>query len=164
MQVGWVDQFLQRVDWVSDRIGMSVPPVVDLGVLRSLPPGTLGHALVDTLNRHQLQPLTSGPRRKQLHDVVHVVTGYDTDPLGEAEVQAFLLGAKFSPIQIALGLGLLGIMIRRYRSLHYAPAASLQRLWMAYRRGQRSRLDIDTWQPELQWHWTVTQVQQWLRI
>jgi ubiquinone biosynthesis protein Coq4 len=38
----------------------------------------------------------SGPRRQQLHDGIHVLTGYGTDPVGEAEVQAFLLGLKVS--------------------------------------------------------------------
>ena len=110
------DHFLKAVSWLSDRLGTSTAPIVDLGYLRwpsgpvlrpSLPTGTFGRAWADHLDDAGLAPLDYGPRRQQLHDGIHVLTGYGTDPLGEAEVQAFLLGAKFRLIHGALMLGLL---------------------------------------------------------
>lgn len=156
-----VSHFLDRVDWLGDRLGLNVPPIVEIEALQSLPSGTLGRSLADLLNREQLAPLTTGPRRKQLHDSVHVLTGYSTDPIGEAEVQAFLLGAKFHPLQVALGLGLLAMIYRRV-----SPPNPLlwQRLWAAYQRGYHSIFDVDRWQPETQWHLPLTVVQAMFRL
>ncbi|MCL6435937.1 MAG: ubiquinone biosynthesis protein COQ4 [Leptolyngbyaceae cyanobacterium HOT.MB2.61] len=152
----FVQHFLAIADQIGEVLGANVPPFVDLETLRQLPEGTLGRTLVDFLEQHNLSPLTSGPRRKQLHDSVHVLTGYGTDPIGEAEEQAFLLGAKFNPIQILLGLGLLHVIQRQ--SPERQPKVH-QRLWRAYRRGRASCFDIDAWQPEEQWHLPLVQVQ-----
>ena len=151
----FIQRFLNAVDRVSDRLGISVPAVVHLEPLRQLPPGTLGRSLADHLDQQQFRPFTTGPRRKQLHDAVHVLTGYDTSPIGEAEVQAFLLGAKFHPAQIALGLGTLRLVYKHCPSCPHL----WQRLWQAYQRGQASTFDVDRWQPETQWALPLTQVQ-----
>jgi ubiquinone biosynthesis protein Coq4 len=157
----YLSQFLQLTDYVSDWLGLSVPPIVQIEQLRQLTPGTLGRAVANSLDQAGLAPFTTGPRRKQLHDSVHVLTGYGTDPVGEAEVQAFLLGAKFNPVQLALGLGLLR-MIRRRSPL---PVPQLrERLWQAYQRGQASTFDVDTWQPETQWSKPLAEVQASLQI
>ncbi len=66
-----------------------MPPIVEIEKLRSLPSGTFGRTWADFLDAHHLPPMTTGPRRKQLHDGVHVLTSYGTDPIGEAKVQAF---------------------------------------------------------------------------
>ncbi|MFN6568411.1 Coq4 family protein [Dendronalium sp. ChiSLP03b] len=116
--------------------------------LRSLPTGTFGRNWADFLDEYNLKPFTTGARRKQLHDGVHVLTGYNTDPIGEAEVQAFLLGAKFTLSNLVLGLGLLRII---YRNLNYQQKFSWNRLWQAYQRGRHSHFNPDTWQPELLW-------------
>lgn len=155
-----LQRFLASVDRVSDRLKISVPAIVDLDALRRLPPGTLGRSLADHLDQQQFQPFTTGPRRKQLHDGVHVLTGYDTSPIGEAEVQAFLLGAKFHFAQIVLGLGTLRLI---YRHCPQTPQV-WQRLWQAYQRGQASTFDVDRWQPETQWMLPLTQVQQQFQI
>ncbi|NJO43919.1 MAG: hypothetical protein HC865_25995 [Cyanobacteria bacterium RU_5_0] len=154
-----VQQFLNLIDRLSDAVGASVPPIVNLERLRSLPSGTFGRAWADSLDRNNLTPL-AGLRRKQLHDGIHVLTGYGTDPLGEAEVQAFLLGAKFRLTHIVLGLGLWR-PIRRQLA-HQADLTSEQartRLWQAYQRGYQSGFDVDTWQPELLWALPLEQVQ-----
>jgi ubiquinone biosynthesis protein COQ4 len=31
-------------------------------------------------------------RYREVHDIVHFVTGYGTDPIGELELQAFVVG------------------------------------------------------------------------
>jgi ubiquinone biosynthesis protein COQ4 len=146
-------QFLQAVDQVAEFFGQNVPQIVDLEELRRLFPGTLGRDWVDFLDRNHLSPLTTGPRRKQLHDGVHVLTGYGTDPVGEAEVQAFLLGAKFRLPHLLLLAGLIRPIQQQQTS------GKVERLWRAYRRGIRSCFDIDRWEPELLWDFSLADVQ-----
>lgn len=153
-------RFLAGVDQVSDHLGLSVPAFVDLVALRQLPSGTLGRSLADHLDQQQLQPFVTGPRRKQLHDSVHVLTGYDTTPVGEAEVQAFLLAAKFRPTHILLGLGILRLVHKRCPHTPHL----WQRLWQAYQRGYGSTFDVDRWQPETQWQLPLTQVQSLFQV
>lgn len=150
--------FLKLVDSLSDAAGVSVPAFVNLDALRQMPPGSLGRAWADLLDAEQLTPLTGGPRRKQLHDGVHVLTGYGTDPIGEAEVQAFLLGTKPHLAQVALGLGTLGLIHRRVARFPLRQPEIRDRLWSAYRRGRASRFDVDRWQPETQWHLPLSDV------
>jgi ubiquinone biosynthesis protein Coq4 len=91
---------------------------------------------------------------------VHVLTGYGTDLVGEAEVQAFLLGAKFHGIQIVLLLGLIRPICRQLISTQQiTKQEAWQRLRQAYERGQRSRFDVDAWRPENQWHLPLQEVQ-----
>ncbi|PSB23603.1 hypothetical protein [Stenomitos frigidus] len=154
----FLDYLLHLVDQMGDRLGLNVPPVVPIEQLRDLPLGTLGRSLADFLDQEKLAPFQTGPRRKQLHDSVHVLTGYGADPIGEAEVQAFLLGAKFHPAHLLLMGGLLRMIHRRVVPLPLLHTAIRQRLWAAYWHGQRSTFDVDTWQPEAQWHLPLSQV------
>lgn len=163
-------RLLKAVGWLGDRLGISSPAVVNLAYLRSLPPGSFGRAWADHLDGAGLEPLDYGPRRQQLHDGLHVLTGYGTDPLGEGEVQAFLLGIQFRPIH---GLLLLGVLrgLRQQRQagdLPLSPQQVGQRLRQAYERGQRcskhpasgsSGFDPDTWQPETLWTESLADVQ-----
>ncbi|XGV96432.1 MAG: hypothetical protein ACAF41_27340 [Leptolyngbya sp. BL-A-14] len=155
---------LHFVDHVGDRLGLNVPPIAHIEQLRSLPTGTLGRSLADFLEQEQLTPFQTGPRRKQLHDSVHVLTGYGADPIGEAEVQAFLLGAKFHPTNLLLVGGLLHVIHRCVAPLPLLNATIRQRLWAAYWRGRHSLFDVDTWQPEAQWHLPLSQVQPLFRL
>jgi len=150
-----IQRFLERVDQISDRLHLSVPPLVHLEELRQLPPGTLGRSLADHLDENHLQPFTTGPRRKQLHDLVHVLTGYDTSPIGEAEVQAFLLGATFHFTHILLGLGTVRLI---YRQMPQCPEV-WERLWRAYQRGKASSYGGDRGYLETQWERPLTEVQ-----
>lgn len=162
------DQFLKAISWLSDRLGTSTAPIVDLEYLRSLPVGTFGRAWADHLDEAGLAPLDYGPRRQQLHDGIHVLTGYGTDPIGEAEVQAFLLGAKFRLIHGALMLGLLRGVRQPSQWGQLSAYQVRQRLRQAHQRGARcaqhgslgpSRFDPDTWQPETLWAEPLAQVQ-----
>lgn len=161
-----VETFLNLVDKIGENLNLNVPAIVKIEKLRSLPPNTLGRTLAEFLQSHQLKPLTVGPRRKQLHDSVHVLTGYHVDPIGEAEVQAFLLGSKLHILHIILGLGLLGMITKQVTkaSINQSPSQIWQRLYQAYHRGNKSKFDIDTWQPELQWNLPLTQVQSQFNI
>ncbi|MEO1400999.1 MAG: hypothetical protein AAFV72_07035 [Cyanobacteria bacterium J06635_1] len=160
------ERFLWVTTHVSEQLGLSVPQIVDIASLRQLPIGTFGRLWADMLDDHQLKPLTAGPRRQQLHDGIHVLTGYGVDPIGEAEVQAFLLGAKFSPVHLVIGFGLLSAIARQIR--HSGDSLSRQgvgkRLRQAYYRGHQSRFDPDTWQPENLWHEPVEAVKARFRL
>jgi ubiquinone biosynthesis protein COQ4 len=156
-----VERFFELIDRLAELRGRNVSTIVNLVALRSLPAGTFGRAWADFLDQHGLSPLTTGSRRKQLHDGIHVLTGYGSDPIGEAEVQAFLLGAKFSTTNLLIGLGLLRLLYQQLppnqtSRFSQMPWESLQR---AYQRGQRSRFNPDTWQPELLWQLPLAQVQ-----
>jgi ubiquinone biosynthesis protein Coq4 len=152
-----VNWFLSAIDRVSKTLHLNVPAIVNLNELHPLPPGTLGRELAEFYDRHHLQPFTTGPRRKQLHDSIHVLTGYNTDPLGEAEVQAFLLGSHFRVTHMVIGMGLIRI-IRRQR-LHLDDEVR-DRLWQAYWRGWHSSFEVDQWRPETLWSEPLTTIRQ----
>lgn len=160
IQAQRVERFLQVFSWVTDRLGRNVPAIVEMDDLRSLPPGTLGHAWAEHLDANGLKPFGQGPRRQQLHDGVHVLTGYGTDPVGEAEVQAFLLGAKFRLANMLIGLGLLRAIQRqrRHKLLSLSQGEVRSRLMAAYHRGRNSQFDPDAWQPETLWAHSLVDV------
>jgi ubiquinone biosynthesis protein Coq4 len=121
-----------------------------------LPEGTFGRAWADHIDRNQLTPFPQGPRRKQLHDGIHVLTGYGTDALGEAELQAFLLGTQF---KLANFLLLLGFLRFTYKDSHLK-----KRLWQAYQRGRQSYFNSDIWQPERLWLVSLEKVRDVYRV
>ena len=148
-------RFFDFIDGFAEARGTSVPQIVELEKLRSFEQGTLGRAWADFLDENNLQPLTTGMRRKQLHDGIHVITGYGSDLIGEAEVQAFLLGAKFGLFNLLIGIGLLrGI----YKRLPDKTQEAKERMWKAYQRGQKSQLNPNKWEPELLWNLSLTEV------
>jgi ubiquinone biosynthesis protein COQ4 len=76
---------------------------IDLDALRAMPEGTLGRAFAKYFDDNKIQPFESPyevrnavdylvKRYRETHDLVHVLTGYGTDALGEMELQAFALG------------------------------------------------------------------------
>jgi ubiquinone biosynthesis protein COQ4 len=156
-----VNRFLKVLHWTNTHLGRNQPPIVEMDTLRALPLGSLGRAWAQHLDDQGLQPFSQGPRRQQLHDGVHVLTGYGTDAVGEAEVQAFLLGAKFHPAHLLLLGGLLrGIRRqRRLKQISLTQAAVRSRLMTAYHRGQKSFFDPDHWQPEALWQQPLAEVQ-----
>ncbi|MEE3717360.1 Coq4 family protein [Tumidithrix elongata RA019] len=158
--VGNVDRFLKSVDRVTGVMGLNVSPIVNIAQLRSLPVGSFGRAWADFLDRNRLSPLTTGARRKQLHDGVHVLTGYGTDAIGEAEVQAFLLGSKFMLVHIVLLAALMRRIGREVSLSGQGEKAIEARLKAAYNRGCESNFDADTWQPELLWEVSLAEVRQ----
>lgn len=161
-----VDRFLQRVDRTAERLGLSIPAIVHLESLRQLPPGCFGRAWADFLDQNNLQAFTTGPRRKQLHDGIHILTGYGSDELGEAEVQAFLLGAKLHPLNLLLLAGLVRILYTQKSAESQSDSRSRirQRLWQAYQRGRQSNLDPDNWQPERFWELSLAEVRAIFRV
>ncbi|RCJ14614.1 hypothetical protein A6S26_10935 [Nostoc sp. ATCC 43529] len=151
-----IQKLLDLLDRLTEIQGKNVSQIVEIEKLRSLPTATFGRTWANFLHEHNLTPFTTGSRRKQLHDGVHVLTGYGTDPIGEAELQAFLLGTKFTITNLMLGLGLLRVI---HKNLNSQQQFSWDRLWQAYQRGLHSNFDPDTWQPEKLWHLPLTNVQ-----
>ncbi|MEL6553700.1 MAG: Coq4 family protein [Cyanobacteria bacterium J06621_11] len=139
-------------------------PIVDADYLRQLPEGTFGRKWIDTMDRAGLVPFSAGSRRQQLHDGVHVLAGYQTDPLGEVEVQAFLAGAKFRALhgvmltQMVVAVALFKPMALRM-GRHFGLSMVMKQVMAAYRRGQKARLDLDRWQPEQVWELPYSEVQ-----
>ncbi|MGD1911221.1 MAG: Coq4 family protein [Rivularia sp. (in: cyanobacteria)] len=150
-----VQGFFDFIDNFAQTRGANVPQIVEIEKLRSLREGSFGRAWADFLDENNLQPLTTGIRRKQLHDGIHVLTGYGSDSIGEAEVQAFLLGAKFGLFNLLIGVGLLRVIRKR---LHHQTNVAKQRMWQAYQRGKKSKLNPDEWQPELLWNLPLAEV------
>jgi len=83
---------------------------LDLAYLRSLNEDTFGHQFARFVDKHQLDPHFSVDadmnsmegylhrRIPQIHDMLHVVLGQETDPLGELHLQAFLLAQVLWPM------------------------------------------------------------------
>ncbi len=141
-----VNQFLEFTDRLLEPLGMNVPAIVEIELLRSLSSGTFGRAWADFIDQNNLTVFTTGIRRKQLHDGVHILTGYGSDSIGEAEVQAFLLGAKFSPFNMVILVGLLRMSRRKLGQQQFCQqlASIRQRLRTAYQRGHQAQFDPDT--------------------
>ena len=91
-------------------------PTPDIDALRDCPEGSLGHAFVDYLDSnnldanllresafipaHKARGNNEGylaERGFQLHDLFHVLTGYDTSPLGEVKVVSFTVAQAPAP-------------------------------------------------------------------
>ncbi len=113
-----------------------------------LPDDTFGRTWIAALDAAGLAPLDSGPRRQQLHDGIHVLTGYGTDPLGEAQVQAFLIGCKFRLFhgvilsQMVLAVAVVKPIARRVVQCDLVTVQDLlHHLHQAYQRGCQSQLD-----------------------
>ena len=134
-------------------------PLVPLAKLSNFPKGTFGKTWADFVDRHQLTPFDYGPRRPQFHDGIHVLTGYGVDILGEAQVQAFLLGAKWHPLNLIFGLAL-----SKKAKTVVDQTQLRQSLISAYQRGRASHFDPDTWEPKRYWHLPLETVRNQLNI
>ena len=150
-----VQTFFNFIDYFSKARGKTVPQIIEIDKLRSCKQGTFGKAWADFLDENNLQPLTTGFRRKQLHDGIHVITDYGSDPIGEAELQAFLLGTKFGLPNLFISLGLLRVIRKR---LPNQTQEARKKMRIAYQRGQNSQFNPDTWKPELLWDLPLNEV------
>lgn len=85
-------------------------PTIDLTALRTLPEGTFGQTYAQHMDDCRLTPLeisadviaalpdqSLGLRYTLLHDVFHVLLGYDTSLVGEMGVWAFVDAQHYSP-------------------------------------------------------------------
>lgn len=125
---------------------------VDLPTLTALPEHTLGHQYARYYRDNGIVPFhTENPinddldyiakRYRETHDLYHVVTGYQTDPHGEMELQAFVMGniGIRTPL-IIVPMGSLGILRNKLdQRPGHTPTGYLREIREAYRRGRRAR-------------------------
>ncbi|AKJ00819.1 Hypothetical protein AA314_02445 [Archangium gephyra] len=133
---------------------------LDLAALERLPEGTLGHAYARYYRDNTISPFETtlkikndidyiGKRYRETHDVLHLLTGYGTDVVGEMELQAYVLGnLGIHTAKLIVAFGTLG-QLKQPRS-GVARSEYLRRVWAAYHRGRASRLFLDFWFEE---HW-----------
>ncbi|WNG20277.1 Coq4 family protein [Cystobacter fuscus] len=120
---------------------------LDMDALEKLPSGSLGHTFARYFRDQGLSPIeTLSPpkndaqyvatRLRETHDFHHLVTGYDTDVMGEMELQAFTLGNLHlrTSFLILLQTAKLPQRVPGFDAAQYA-----RRLWAAFRRGSQSR-------------------------
>lgn len=85
-----------------------------LEALAGLPQGSLGRTYADHMRRWNLKPdffpwpeeITDETyvflRMRQTHDLWHVVTGFDTSPIGEVSLQTFQMAQVASPLSVMI--------------------------------------------------------------
>jgi len=118
-------------------------PRIDLEALARLPDGTFGREYARFLSANHLYPIVPTDRVDReliarnaftvryaiIHDMVHVITGFDTTWPGEAGVWAFMGAQRYS----------LGFRIAAIVSLLVAPFRTPLRVGDAWRAWQRGR-------------------------
>ncbi len=135
---------------LEDRVRL---PPIDLQALAALPPGTLGRVFADHMLGEGLDPnffpeLPSDTAQEfllahlyEVHDIWHVVTGFETDVAGELGLQAF--GAAQFPSKVGvmlLSAGLLNTMIKNWQDRDRILAA-IARGWVL---GRQTKLLFGT--------------------
>ncbi|WNG34385.1 hypothetical protein F0U61_12640 [Archangium violaceum] len=133
---------------------------LDLTALERLPEGTLGHEFARYFRDNKISPFKTtlelkndidfiGKRYRETHDVLHLLTGYGTDVMGEMELQAYALGnLGIQTAKLILAFGTFGQL--KERQPGFALPTYLQRLKAAYQRGRASKLFLDVWYEH---HW-----------
>jgi len=133
---------------------------IDLDALAALPAGTLGHAYATFMRAHGLTPdvFDGRPpgvrddraayiiqRLRQTHDLWHVVTNAETDPVGEVALQAFTYAQLHAPSSGILAL--LGTL----RSLRYTREVVRDALELYQLGKQAEPLTLFPWED----HWAT---------
>ena len=133
---------------------------LDLGALGRLPEGTLGREFARYFQDNKISPFETtfeirndidyiGKRYRETHDLLHVLTGYHTDVVGEMEVQAYALGNL--GIRTAVLILLFSTPLTLLRSQPGLTRSEyLRRLRTAYRRGRESGQFLPVW---FERHW-----------
>ena len=134
--------------------------VLDLAALERLPEGTLGHEFARYFRDNAISPFETtlelkndvdylSKRYRETHDLLHVLTGYATDVMGEMELQAYVLGN--------VGIRTSAFVLLSNTIEHFKhPKAGidrseyLRRVWAAYHRGVASPLFLGFW---FEHHW-----------
>ncbi len=141
---------------------------VDYPALLKLPPDTFGHQYARFMKEHQLTPdlfKAEGPlsqqaymvkRLRQTHDLWHVVTGYQTDVIGELELQAF----TFAQMKIPSALVLVFFGVVRW---FLTGPELVVKVVRAFWRGRKARVLAATPWEEL-WSRPLEQVQEQLGV
>lgn len=139
--------------------------------LGELPTGTVGRAYFDLITKNDLSfPGEAGglAERGMWHDMLHVAGGYGVDPIGEAEVVAFMAGfrkedAFFWLFTVALQFQV-GLVISPF-----APGVADQidprRFVLHHKRGALVNCDLSTeWRFEQEWDADLATVRKRLNV
>ncbi len=133
---------------------------LDLAAFERLPQGTLGHEFARYYRDNKISPFETtlelkndvdyiAKRYRETHDLLHLVTGYGTDVIGEIELQAYALGNL--GIRTAMLIVLYGTFQQiKDRQSGVVHSEYMKRIWAAYRRGRASPLFLDFWFED---HW-----------
>jgi ubiquinone biosynthesis protein COQ4 len=122
---------------------------LDLAALERLPEGTLGHGFARYFRDNKISPFETtlelkndidyiGKRYRETHDLLHVLTGYATDVMGEMELQAYALG-NLGIRTAAFILLLSSFEFLKVPQSGVGRSEYLRRLWAAYHRGRASQ-------------------------
>ena len=159
--------------WSNDGVRSSRSALM-MRQAKTLPKETLGYRWLEFLERESLIVPDTKPDMQswcQNLDVgLHLLTGYETDAAGIAEVQAFLFGATGEVINLLRCFELFYRIGQQRLTSHSTLYSVLTlravwwRLYKAYWRGYRSCFDFDTWQPESLWDLPLKYVQRWFGI
>jgi ubiquinone biosynthesis protein COQ4 len=122
---------------------------VSLATMAAHTPVSLGHAYGTYFEENGIVPFEPArlpvdtnqeyvaTRLREAHDVLHVVTGYGTDDLGELELQWFNFGnLGWGPLPIIV---LVAFLFQGRAKKHGGAWRVCKRARAAYRRGRRSR-------------------------
>ncbi|MCY1078072.1 Coq4 family protein [Archangium lansingense] len=121
---------------------------LDLTAFERMPEGTLGHEFARYYRDNKIFPFETtlelendihfiSKRYRETHDLLHVLTGYGTDVVGEMELQAYVLGnLGLRTTAFVLLNGTIGLLKTPQSSI--GRSEYLQRLWAAFRRGRAS--------------------------
>ncbi|MEL7472663.1 MAG: Coq4 family protein, partial [Planctomycetota bacterium] len=147
-------------------------PVPDTDRLRQLDPGTLGRTYTDHLESMGFDPDYYRKidvkddvdyilmRIRQTHDIWHVVTGFDTTPLGEISVKAIELAQTHRPMAAVICAG------GTFRYLMKTPdefGDCLKTISMGYQMGMRAKpLLAMKW--EEQWERPIDEIRAELNV
>ncbi|WP_375772144.1 ubiquinone biosynthesis protein COQ4 [Archangium gephyra] len=133
---------------------------VDLDALERLPDGTLGREFARYFRDNKISPFETtlelkndadylAKRYRETHDLMHLLTGYGTDVVGEMELQAYALGNL--GIRIAVLILLFGTLEQlRAPQAGVRRSEYLRRVKAAYHRGREAPLFLDFWFED---HW-----------
>ncbi|QRN93546.1 hypothetical protein JRI60_30730 [Archangium violaceum] len=133
---------------------------LDLAAFERLPEGTLGHEFARYYRDNKISPFQTtlelkndvdflSKRYRETHDLLHVLTGYGTDVVGEMELQAYVLGnLGLRTTMFVLLNGTLGQLKAPQTGVERSEY--VRRLWAAFRRGLASPRFLDFWFEE---HW-----------
>jgi ubiquinone biosynthesis protein Coq4 len=125
-------------------------PRIDVDALRRLPPGTLGRDYVDLLAANGLEPFVLSDeidtellqrnifiaRYGLVHDMFHVLTGFDTSWAGEMGVWAFVAAQRYAWAHVLAVL--LACIVYPLRAPLQIPRL-WNHLWLGLRMGRAAR-------------------------
>ncbi|MEM9216191.1 MAG: hypothetical protein AAGD25_17825 [Cyanobacteria bacterium P01_F01_bin.150] len=132
--------------------------------ISALPEQTFGRQWLTLME--QADPSQVVSAQDQVVSGLHILTGYHNDPIGKAELEAFLLGATGNIASLFHCAGAFRHLLNKDSgNSSVLPIKSItSRLYQAYQRGRTSYFEVGNWHPEQLWDLPVQYVRQWFGI